>query len=457
MAGKNDPMPPCPVRVLVAALFFALPPIRSSEPPTPAPQDVLAVMERAADWQLTHPVSFDVFSERPEVGGWELTRVSWDGTVLSRRPCAIRPEPAGLPEPWLRLARLERDDVSFGEMPAAAQAAWLRETGLGAHLVTLIQMHDGSTRGWEMGVLYHGLLALESLSPKPVYGAALRHLAHANAWRLGERIHHADDHVVGYLYLALYERDRAPEKLAGVQSRFDWILRHPPTHRMQIEAGQDRWTWCDALFMSPPVWARLSRLTGDRAYLEHMDREWWATTEHLYSPQENLFFRDASFLTRREANGTPVFWSRGNGWVLAGLARVLDELPSDEPLRERYATLFRAMAHRIAPLQHEDGLWRSSLLDPSAYPEPEVSSSSFFCYALAWGINRDLLPASTFQPVVLRAWAALSARVNPEGHLGYIQLPSARPGSATAQATAPYGVGAFLLAGAEVNRLLQRR
>jgi rhamnogalacturonyl hydrolase YesR len=417
---------------------------------------VLTVMERAADWQLAHPVSFDVFSERPEVGGWELTRISWEGTVLSRRPCAVRPDPAGLPEPWLRLARLERDDVSFSEMPAAVQAAWLQETGLSASLVTLIQMHDGSTRGWEMGVLYHGLLALEALSPKPVYGAALRHLAQANAWRLGERIHHADDHVVGYLYLALYERERVPEQLAGVQSRFDWILRHPPTHRMDIGAGQERWTWCDALFMSPPVWARLARLTGDPAYLAHLDREWWATTGHLYSPRENLFFRDASFLARREANGAPVFWSRGNGWVLAGLARVLDELPADAPSRGRYVELFQAMAGRIAPLQHEDGLWRSSLLDPAAYPEPEVSSSAFFCYALAWGINRGLLPADTVQPAVLRAWSALAARVGPEGHLGYIQLPSARPGSATAQATAPYGVGAFLLAGAEVHQLLQR-
>ena len=439
-----------------AALLLLLLLSTRAEERTPSfsKDDVLNVMERAADWQLAHPVSFDVFSETATGGGWELTRVGWDGTLLSRRTCAVRPEPTGLPAPWLRLARLERGDVSFSEMPVAAQAAWLKETAQPASAVTLIQMHDGATRGWEMGVLYQGLLALESLSRKPVYTVALRHIGQANAWRLGERIHHADDHVVGYLYLAFFERERAAEQLAGVQSRLDWIVRHPPSHRMDIAAGQERWTWCDALFMAPPVWARLARLTGNPSYLAHMDREWWATTDHLYSPKERLFFRDASFLDRREANGAPVFWSRGNGWVLAGLARVLDEMPADFPSRGRYVELFREMAGRIASLQHEDGMWRSSLLDPSAYPEPEVSSSAFFCYALAWGLNQGLLAEEEVRPVVLRTWHALSRRVGPDGHLGYIQLPSARPGSATERSTAPYGVGAFLLAGAEMHRLL---
>lgn len=423
---------------------------------TATPASITALMERVADWQLEHPLAFDVFSQPPGSESWDLTRVGWDGSVLSRRPARARPEPTGLPAAWLRLARLERDDVSFCELPVAAQDAWRRETGFDPAAIRLIQMLDGSTRGWEMGVFYHGLWALAQRSDRAVYGEALRHLGRANGWQLGERVHHADDHVVGYLYLSLHERDRDPEQLAGVQSRFDWIRRHRPAQPMTIARGQDRWTWCDALFMAGPVWARLARVTRDPAYLDHLDAEWWAVVEHLYAPGQRLFFRDATFFDRREANGAPVFWSRGNGWVLAALARVLEELPADRVNRERYADLFRSMAERVVALQPADGLWRSSLLEVAAYPEPEVSGSALFCYALASGINGGFLERARYEPVVRRTWTALAAKVQSDGRLGYVQQPSAQPGRATEWSTAPYGVGAFLLAGAEVARLLER-
>lgn len=429
---------------------------RAAQAEAIAPAEVLALMERVADHQLHHPVSFDIFSQREAEPRWEITRVGWDGTILVRRPCLPRPLPTGLPDSWVRLMRLERDDVSFGELPEATQAAWRQETGLTEANVTLIQMLDGATRGWEMGVLYHGLLALAEVSGKPVYREALRVIGEANGWRLGERVHHADDHVVGYLYLACHDWDPQVERLAGVQSRFDWIMAHPPNQRMTIEEGQERWTWCDALFMAPPVWALLSRVTGDERYVSFMDTEWWSVVDHLYSPEDNLFFRDATFFDRREPNGAKVFWSRGNGWVLAGLARVLDELPADYPARSRYVALFRTMAERIVSLQPEDGLWRSSLLDPSRYPGPEVSGSAFFCYALAWGVNRGLLDRADYHEPVMAAWAALERHVRSDGHLGYIQQPAAQPGSAGVTSTAPYGVGAFLLAGAEVHRLLSK-
>ena len=132
-----------------------------------APAEVLALMVRVADRQLHYPVAFDIFSQSEAESRWEITRVGWDGTILVRRPCLPRPLPTGLPDSWVRLMRLERDDVSFVELPEAVQAAWRQETGLTKANVTLIQMLDGATRGWEMGVLYHGLLALAEASGKP--------------------------------------------------------------------------------------------------------------------------------------------------------------------------------------------------------------------------------------------------------------------------------------------------
>lgn len=421
------------------------------------PDAIVNIMERVADWQLANPIGFDIYYTREGDSRRHLLRVGWNGALLRTRTYGrAAPAPDGIPDAWRQLARIERDGVSFCALPAATQAAWLKETGLAPGAITRIEMLDGATRGWEMGALYHGLLALDTVSKKRIYRDALREIGEANAWRLGERVYHADDHIAGYMYLAFYERDKNPLVIAGVQSRFDWIMRHAPAQPMTILRGQHRWTWCDALFMAAPVWARLARVTGDRAYLDHMDREWWAATAHLYAPDEHLFFRDATFFDRREANGAKIFWSRGNAWVLAALARVLDEMPADYPSRENYIALYRDMAARIAALKPAGGLWRASLLDRSAYPGPEVSSSAFFCYAFAWGINNGHLDRTEYEPLVLKTWDALAACVQPDGHLGYIQQPGAAPGSAAADSTAPYGVGAFLLAGVEVSKLSAR-
>lgn len=427
----------------------------------PTPAAIVRLMEKAALWQLSNPIGFDIHYRLPDDARNYVVRIGWGGVILRRdawSAAAGRPSPRDeVPGAWREIARIERDDIAFCALPAAVQAAWLKETGLKPGAIARIQMLDGSTRGWEMAAFYHGLLALEAITEKSVYQDALRAMGEANAWQLGRRVYHADDHAAGYMYLAFYEEKKKPRIIAGVQSRFDWIMSHPSSQPVTILRGQERWTWCDALFMAAPVWARLARVTSQRAYLDFMDREWWATTAHLYVPDERLFFRDANYFDRREANGSKIFWSRGNGWVLAALARVLDEMPADYPTREKYIALYRDMAARIAALQPGDGLWRSSLLDPASCPGPEASGSAFFCYALAWGVNKGHLDRGTYAPVVFKTWNALAALVRPDGHLGYIQQPGGAPGAAGAESTAPYGVGAFLLAGVEVRNLAGAR
>jgi rhamnogalacturonyl hydrolase YesR len=135
----------------------------------------------------------------------------------------------------------------------------------------------------------------------------------------------------------------------------------------------------------------LYRATGEKAYIDYMDRQWGITSISLYDPTERLYFRDSSYLNKREKNGKRVFWSRGNGWVLAGYARVLKDMPQDYPNRPRHIKQYKEMASRIAYIQSKDGLWRTGLLDPKSYPLPEISGSALFGYALASGINQDIL------------------------------------------------------------------
>ena len=213
------------------------------------------------------------------------------------------------------------------------------------------------------------------------------------------------------------------------------------------------WWWCDALFMAPPVLAKLSKATSEKKYLDFMDREWWITSSLLYSPANHLYFRDASYLNKHEANGKGLFWSRGNGWVFAGLARVLAVMPKNYPSRPKYVVQFREMAQELASIQGEDGLWRPGLLGGTAYRYPEISGSSFFTYGFAYGINSGILERSKYLPVTQKAWKGLLSHVYADGRLGSIQPIGAAPDAYTPTSSYVFGTGAFLLAGSEVYKL----
>jgi unsaturated rhamnogalacturonyl hydrolase len=311
---------------------------------------------------------------------------------------------------------------------------------------------------WTCGAGDAGFMALAGISGDAKYRDAMLAMSETNCWQLGPKKFHADDHAVGQTYCELYFLYRDPKMIAPMRERFDSILAEPskveslafdqPKHM----AGEN-WSWCDSLFMAPPAWLRLYRATGDERYLNFMLKEWWRTTDYLYDKDEHLYFRDSTYFKKTEANGKKVFWGRGNGWVMGGLVRVLQYLPTNHPERPRFEQLFKDMAAKILTCQQPDGLWRASLLDPASYPLKETSASGFYTYALAWGVNQGLLDRALFEPAVRKAWAALVGCVDADGKLTHVQPIGADPKHFKEDATEVYGVGAFLLAGSEVYRL----
>ena len=139
---------------------------------------------------------------------------------------------------------------------------------------------------------------------------------------------------------------------------------------------------------------------------------------------------------------------------MAGLTRVLQDLARDNPSRLRFVQQFREMAERIVRLQQADGFWRASLLDPASYPMRETSGTGFFVYALAWGINKGFLDRSTFEHAVMNGWRALARSVHDDGKLVHVQPIGETPKHFDEESTEVYGVGALLLAGSEVYRLV---
>jgi unsaturated rhamnogalacturonyl hydrolase len=308
---------------------------------------------------------------------------------------------------------------------------------------------------WTVAAFYTGMMAFANLSDSPKYFDAMKAMGERNQWRPGLRPGHADDYAVIATYAKIFQRDKDKRMLAPALALFNFLATRPYNEPLTwgnaIETRE--WAWCDALFMAPPALAAVTTATGDRKYLELANRLWWKTTDYLYDTGEHLYFRDSRFFDQREPNGKKVFWSRGNGWVFAGIARVLDELPQDHPDRGRYVTLFREMAEKIAATQGQDGYWRASLLDPDSRPNPETSGTGFFVYGLAWGINHGLLDRARYEPAVTRGWSAMVKAMHADGMLGWVQRIGDQPGATTADTTEVYGVGALLLAGSEVHTL----
>ena len=309
----------------------------------------------------------------------------------------------------------------------------------------LRQSEGKYNQDWTYAPLYLGLLAASQATHDPRYHDVVLKQAEQFQWKLwSTRNLHADDEAIAQAYEQLYAEKRDSSRITDARATFDRLVEHQPA------PDKDLWWWCDALFMAPAGLAEMSTLTGNRKYVEAMDREWSLTQQHLYAPQQKLFYRDASWIGKQEKNGQPVFWSRGNGWVLAGLADVLRAMPKTDPLRPRYEELFRQMAQRIASLQGADGLWRPGLLDPETYPLPEISGSAFFAYAITWGVNNGLLSRAAFAPVIEKAWNGMLRHVYADGRLGCIQPIGAAPGEFVQSSSYVYGVGAFLLTGREM-------
>jgi unsaturated rhamnogalacturonyl hydrolase len=314
--------------------------------------------------------------------------------------------------------------------------------------------------GWVQAAFYIGLARWAAATGNPRYQSALVARARSNDWRLGPRTWHADDQAIAQLYLALARSSEAAP-IQNIEDAFDSILESPPDNPLQFLADSDgrsegrcqrRWCWCDALFMAPPAWAMLSRVTGDRRYRDYALHEYFATADYLFDTERHLFYRDSRFFERRTPEGHRVFWSRGNGWVFAGLPLLLEALPADDPARGRLLTLYREMAAALAALQRPSGYWRSSLLDSDEDAPPETSGTAFITFGLAWGINRGLLPRDDFAATAQKGWRALLEAIDTDGRLGWVQQIGNAPDDVRATDTQLYGSGAFLLAASEMIR-----
>ncbi len=311
---------------------------------------------------------------------------------------------------------------------------------------------------WEYGTFFSGLMSLYKTDPQPAYLASIQTIGSEINWELRPRPYDANVYAIGHALWELYEIKQE----SYMVDKILYTMEMPLARRLDAEVAfadnkywWEWWTWCDALFMAPPTFVRAAVILKQPKYMTYMVEMWKKTADYLYNKEDHLYFRDDRFFNKKSRNGQPIYWSRGNGWVIGGLCKVLDYMPKDHADRPYFEQQFLEMATKLAAIQLKNGYWSISLLDPEDYPQKETSGTAFFCYALAWGINHGYLEKKEFLPNVLSAWQALVDTIEPSGKMGFVQRVGDQPDNVKREDTEVYGTGAFLLAGSEVYKLLQ--
>ena len=314
---------------------------------------------------------------------------------------------------------------------------------------------------WTRAVYYEGLMALYAIDKQKAYYDYALQWGEKHKWGLrgGVKTRNADNQCCGQTYIDMYLLDNKqhPERIRDIKASID---------SMKLTSKVDDWNWIDALQMAMPVFVKLGNLYNDSSYFSRM-YDMYAFTKYkhggngLYNAADKLWWRDKDFVPPyKEPNGEDCYWSRGNGWVVAALAKTLEALPKSDPHYAEYLQDFKDMLSALPAIQREDGYWNVSLHDANHFGGKEVSGTSLFIYGMAWGINNGVLDKKTYLPVITKAWNAMTKEaVHPDGKLGYVQGTGKEPkdGQPVGYDKTPdfedYGLGCFLLAGTEIFKL----
>ena len=327
------------------------------------------------------------------------------------------------------------------------------------------EKHRAECRGfWDNAAYFTGNQAAYELTGKKEYLDYSIRFAEHNRWTgatekdpkkweyktYGEDMRHvlfADWQICFQIYIDLYKLEHRAERLQRT-------LEVMTTQAQMAE--KDFWWWSDALYMGLPIFTKLYTVTHDQKLLDKQYESFKWTDDLLFDKEAQLYYRDGKYVhpkVKTACNGGKSFWARGDGWVLAGLAKVLQDLPKDSKYRAFYVQRFQQLAEGVARCQQAEGYWSRSMLCEDDAPGYETSGTAFFIYGMLWGVNNGLLPASKYKPVIEKGWKYLSTiALQSDGSIGFVQPIGEKPDptkTVDAHSQAPFGTGAWLLAACE--------
>lgn len=314
-------------------------------------------------------------------------------------------------------------------------------------------------RNWVRATWYSGIMEAYHATGDPEYLKQALQWAHKHQWQIGTERSGFNRLFCAMTWTELYLLDPAPMKIAPTINGLNADLPYAPVvgkvwYGHAPHSNDARYVYADSLYAAPAL-VMLYKATGDRKYLHFLNDAFWNVTDAILDKDEDLYYRDPSYIEKKSPNGAKILWSRGNGWVFAGLPRILKYLPKDAPNYDRYVDLYRRMAKALASRQGDDGFWRSNLDDPWQYAMPESSGTAFFIAGYGSGVRAGILDQATYLPVIIRGWNALVSAVHPSGRLGWVQPIDAQPRPSHPASTQEYAVGPLLTAGGQVYLLVK--
>jgi rhamnogalacturonyl hydrolase YesR len=343
---------------------------------------------------------------------------------------------------------VQTKDVNFTVLPSALPTARQVVTAIENVNNYWIANNAPGNADWTEATYFTGDLAAYDATGQSNYLTFAQTWATNNSYNLsgsawgegpgGNTTNHPNYQAAGQVYIRLYQLSNQSSDLSGIAAS---------VHGMVNSTIDNEWTWIDAINMSAPNFAELGSIDYAMYALYYHTKY----TLGLYDSTTGLWWENSTYVN------TSTYWSRGNGWVFAALAKILSVLPKSDPHYQEYFSTFTTMARALAARQQPGGYW-SSDLGGTDYAGPESSGTSFFLYGFAWGLNNGILDQNTYLPVVQNAWnflANTAIQTSPPGLLGYVQPPDGAPGPTTATTTEDFGVGAFLLAARQMQLLVQ--
>jgi rhamnogalacturonyl hydrolase YesR len=303
-------------------------------------------------------------------------------------------------------------------------------------------------RNWIRGTYYTGLMEFYHVTTDEKLLNQAKSWAAKHGYRTGAEWTYPPNRLTcTQTYLDLYFIDKNEHYIIKTKSFMDKRVYGTES------AEEQGWWYVDALYVGIPAYIKMSMATSDEVYSNYADKMFWEVKDSLYDNNENLFYRDKKAKSAITENGRKEIWSRGNGWAIASIPKILNHLPQDHSSRKKYKELLGKMAKALSKCQRADGFWNTNLSDPEQFPGPESSGTAFFVYAISYGINHHILDENTFLPVVLQAWKALYKAVDENGKVCWGQAVSRDPGKVDKEDSAEFVAGAFLLAGSEIYKL----
>lgn len=321
---------------------------------------------------------------------------------------------------------------------------------------------------WDHAAYYTGNMEVYKLTGKAAYYDYSNQWCEHNRWRgansndkrnwryktYGEGqdfVLFGDWQICFQTYIDMYNLNPADYKVARAKEVMSYAC-HMNENKF--------WWWSDALYMVMPVMTKMYKLTGDKMYLDRLYENYLWSDSLMYDAEAQLYYRDAKYIYPKvkTASGGKSFWARGDGWVLAGLAKVLADMPKDYEYRDFFVKRFKELSQGVARCQRPDGYWSRSMLCEEDAPGPETSGTGFFAYGLMWGVNNGYLNKADYAKVIEKAWNYLEkTALQPDGSIGYVQPIGEKPDptrTVNAKSQAPFGTGAWLLAACERVRYL---